>query len=95
MSLRRDFRRWNRSRSKYEKALRAYQFDENVKNTNKSMNAFLTQFGSISLSKQSKKAIQEWMDALIRQGVMKFSFSESKRSFKFNGIPSEKQVITN
>jgi len=80
MSLRRDFRRWNRSRSKYEKALRAYQFGETERMIKKSMYAFLTQFGSISLSKQSKKAIQEWMTALIRQEItqsVSFQFTEN------------------
>ena len=43
--LRRDFRRWNRSRSKYEKAVRAYQFKETKKNYQELAKNFLPKFG--------------------------------------------------
>jgi len=69
MSIRRNFRRWNRSRSKYEKALRAYQFNQITKQTEIDIQGFLQNFENISLSKQMLQSLKEWENKLIRTTV--------------------------
>jgi len=79
MSLRRDFRRWNRSRSKYDKALRAYQFDEEAKNIKESIKNLLNelQVDPKYLTSDTRTLLREWMTDCCKEKVWQMTQSET------------------